>query len=91
MLVMNQSLSKVFIWFVLDDSVAINISEREDGSGFKLCDLFRGFLHDDMDVRTTGNINILTGSHYEDNTLLILILITRPPYLEYPTQPPGLP
>ncbi len=40
-----------------------------------------------MDVGTTGNIKILKGCHYEDNTLMIPILITRPPYLQSPTQP----
>ena len=51
-----------------------------------------------MVVRTTGNINILKGNHYEDNTLLIPPLITRPPYLECPnpalapsTTPPHFP
>lgn len=42
---MNQSVSKVFTWFVLDDSIAINISEKEDSLGFKHYDLFGEFLH----------------------------------------------
>lgn len=37
-------------------------------------------------VGTSGNINILKGSHCEDNTLFIPTRITRPPYLQTPTQ-----
>ena len=41
---MNQAVSKVLIWFGLDDSTAINNSEKEDSPGFKRFDLFGEFL-----------------------------------------------
>lgn len=44
MQVIIQSVSKVFIWFVFDESVAINISQKEDNLGFKYFDLLGGFL-----------------------------------------------
>lgn len=35
---MNQTVSKVFTWFGLHDSTAINISKKEDNLGFKRFD-----------------------------------------------------
>lgn len=84
-LVMNQSVSKVFKWFVLDDSVAINNSEKDDSWGFKHFDLLRGFQHF-VTFGTTGNIIILKESHDKNNTLLIIT--TQPLYLQYPTRLP---
>lgn len=84
-LAMNQSVSKVFTWFVLDDSIAINISAKK---GFERCELFGEILHFVTYEcwKMLGHINILKGSRYEDNTLLIPTLITRPPYLQYSAQ-----